>query len=120
MSTHPNTILMVSFTPDNLSRKTMRNIIDKYNGEQEDDTWSVRILDKDYHGIVMEEDYEENFQISAMAGDLVFLRMVTYGFGERVEWNKLADEERILRAWAVEVCWGFNCSYKIFVTANYW
>jgi hypothetical protein len=118
MSTHPNVILMAVLTPDGLSRKTMKDILQANNVTDPD--FDVKIVDEDYHHIVMESDYEEGFQVSAGEGDLVFLDMVTYGYGDTIEWGKLVKQKDNLEDWAKRMCDKFNCSYKIIVTANYW
>jgi len=51
MSTHPNVILMAVLKPDDLSRKTMRDII----GDVGDD---IPIGDNEYHTIIMETDFD--------------------------------------------------------------
>jgi len=119
MSTHPNTILMVTLTPDNLSRKTMREILN-FNGTEEDYDNEIQIEDSEYFHCIMESDYDESYQISAQEGDLVFFDMITYGYGERIEWEKLETQKKKLEKWAKEMCEKFNCSYKIFVSANNW
>lgn len=53
-------------------------------------------------------------------GDIIVYDMVTYGYGELIEWDKLVKQKEELEAWAKIMCEKFNCSYKIFVTANYW
>jgi hypothetical protein len=116
MNTHPNAILMVALTPDDLSRKTMRAILE----EGETNCGDIVIGSADYHSVIMESDYDEGFQVSAREGDLVFLDMVTYGYGETVLWQKLEEQKNELEEWAKDICKRHNCSYEIYVTANYW
>jgi hypothetical protein len=118
MGTHPNTILMAVLTPDGLSRKTMRDILAD-NGVSDADS-DVRIGEADYHHKIMEEDYEEGYQIAAGEGDLIFFNFVTYGYGEFVDWEDLEKQKNELKKWAGEMCSKHNCSFKIWVAANYW
>jgi hypothetical protein len=112
--------------PDGLTRKTYRSILDEQRENETDDAYAlvdetdVIIGGKDYHSIVMEEEYDEGFQISADEGDLVFFTFVTYGYGETIEWDRLAEMKDALEKWSIGVCEKHNCTYKIFVTANYW
>lgn len=117
MSTHPNAILLLTLTPDDLARKTYRNIMEYCDVQDESD---IKIADNNYHHRVMESDYYDGFQISANEGDIVLLDMVTYGYGDTIEWGILEKQKLELEQWAKDICEKFNCSYKIFVTANYW
>ena len=118
MSTHPNVILMVIFKPDGLSRKTHRDIL-KSNGIDDPDK-EIKIGDYEYNTIVMEEDYDEGNQISATEGDIVFYELVTYGYGDSVDWDVLEKNKLELQYWSKRMCIEHNCSYKIKVSANYW
>jgi len=118
MSVHPNAILLLALTPDDLARKTHKSILTEYGKPEDDD--DIRIGETDFHTAVMEEDYLEDFQISAKKGDIVVFDMVTYGYGEVMEWEKLEALKSSLEAWAKEVCEKYNCKHKIFITANYW
>jgi len=119
VSSHPNVILMAVLTPDGLARKTMREIL----AEQErkyttsDD---VLIGEIEYHSLVMEDCYNEGFQIAAPEGSLVFFDMVTYGCGEVIAWSGLKIRHDQLERWCQETCMKHNCSYVIQVTANHW
>ena len=117
MSTHPNAILLLALTPEDLARKTYRAILDDAKVEDDDD---IKIEGTDYHHCVMEEEYNESYQVSAKEGDIVLLDMVTYGYGETIEWVKLEAQKNSLEEWAKSVCEKFHCTYKIFITANYW
>ena len=126
MSTHPNAILLLTLTPDDLSRKTWKNILEeskvwKYQEEGVIDfEGQIKIGDNEYIHKVMESNSNEGMQISASEGDIIVFDMVTYGYGEVVEWDKLVKQKEELEEWAKIMCKKFNCSYKIFVTANYW
>jgi len=119
MSTHPNVILMCILTPNDLARKTFRTIV----GEKEADsgnTAEVTIKGKDYYVEVMEDEYNDDWQISAKEGDIVVFDMVTYGYGDNVEWETLEKQKQDLEVWAKEICERLSCAYKIVVAANYW
>lgn len=122
MGTHPNAILMVVLTPDNLARKTMRQILEEGNVEKLfDGTYDdIRIGGRKYHHFVAESNYEEMWQIASDEGDLVFFDLITYGYGESIEWSGLEAQKNDLELWARQMCEKFNCTYKIKVGANYW
>lgn len=119
MSTHPNVILMAVLTPDGLSRKTMRDILVDNNLEKDSD-FHVKIGGESYAHMIMESKYDNDLQISAAVGDLVFHDFVTYGYGECIEWSSLEERKIRLKRWAMETSEKHHCSYKIVVTANYW
>ena len=85
MSTHPNAILLLTLTPDDLARKTLRNILEEakvYKWNEEgviDFEGEIKLGDNRYHHKVMESDYDEDMQISAKEGDIIIYDMVTYG-----------------------------------------
>jgi len=118
MSQHPNVILTAVLTPDGLSRKTMREIMEEYGTGFEDSY--VLVGEKEYNALIMESNYDEGWQISAQEGDLVFFDLVTYGYGERVEWDDLESLKGELEEWAQKTCEAHHCSYRIWVTANHW
>lgn len=119
MSTHPNVILLLILTPQGLARKTMKDIRADGNVADDDDA-DIKIDDASYHNIVLEEDYDDGWQIGSKVGDLLFFDLVTYGYGEQIEWSKLEAQKKSLEAWAITICEKHHCSYKISVTANYW
>lgn len=108
---------MAVLKPDNLSRKTMREILSESNIDDDND---LKIGDAEYRHLVMESDYDEGYQISADEGDLVFFDMITYGYGENITWSKLEEKKTDLENWAIGICERHHCNYKIFITANYW
>ena len=116
MSTHPNAILMAVLTPDDLARKTMRAILEspQYDGEE------IKIGHHEYRPLVMEDNWDDGFQIAADEGSLVFWKFVTYGYGEVVDWADLEKQKVELEQWCKETCDIHHCSYVIRVTANYW
>ena len=117
MGTHPNAILQLVLTPDDLSRKTYRAIMEDFGINADDD---VCIGGKSYNHRLMEDDYYESSQISAKEGDIVFWDLVTYGYGEKIKWSNLESQKNMLEEWAKSVCEKYKCSFEIFVSANYW
>jgi len=126
MSTHPNAILLLTLTPDDLARKTWRSILEyakvwEWNNPGViHEEGQIKIDNNEYHQKVMESDYYESMQISANEGDIVVYDLVTYGYGDTIEWEKLEKQKVKLEEWANDICEKFHCTYKIFVTANYW
>ena len=126
MSTHPNAILLLTLTPEDLSRKTWKNIL-KESGVWEfdnpgviDEEGQIKIGKHGYMHQVMESDYYDDMQISANEGDIIVFDTATYGYGEVIEWKELEQRKIELEEWAKTMCEKFHCSYKIFITANYW
>jgi len=121
MSTHPNVILLCTLTPEGLSRATMRAILANAGiADEGEDTDEIPIGYEKYHHVVMEEDYNDDWQLTSKEGDLLIFDFVTCGYGEQISWEQLAKQKDELEAWAKEVCLLQKCSYKISVTANYW
>jgi hypothetical protein len=122
MSVHPNVILLCTLTPGGLARKTYRSLVEKYKRRQgyEEEQPDLLIGDTDYHCLVMENSYEEGWQISSKEGDILVFDLVTYGYGEQISWEKLETQKTDLENWAKHVCEEFHCKYGISVTANYW
>ncbi len=117
MSTHPNAMLLLVLKPDDLARKTMRAIRQEAGVGDEDD---IKIGKADYHLDVMEETYDEDKQIAADEGDIVMWDLVTYGYGEKIEWDKLAAQKAALDEWVKGVCERHKCAATIYISANYW
>lgn len=115
MSTHPNVILVLKLTPEGLARRTMREIAGEIP-----DAADIKIGSHDYHRVVMESDYNDDWQLTAKEGDLLFFDLVTYGYGEVISWENLAAQAYELEQWAKEISVKHHCSYAIEVTANYW
>ena len=120
MSTHPNAILLVTLTPEDGARKTFRAICAETDSAIDDGSASIKIAERLFHAMVMEDDYDENYQIGAKEGDIVLFDMVTYDYGDTIEWDKLAAQKTALEQWAVGICERHKCTSKFFVTANYW
>ena len=117
MGTHPNVILLLVLTPDDLVRKTYRSIISEAGLEPED---QIGVGGEEYHIGVMEDDYDEGMQLAAPVGSIVVYDMVTYGYGDVITWDALEAQKRCLEAWAKEICERHHCAYSFTVTANYW
>ena len=123
MSTHPNVILLLSLTPDDLSRKTKRSIVSNNRLDQDSDSEDddrIKIGDNSYYIEIMEDEYDDSWQISGNEGDIIIFSLVTYGYGEKVSWNDLEKRKNELEEWAKVTCETYHCSYQIDVTANYW
>ena len=119
MSTHPNTILMLVLTPDDLPRKTAREILGSDYSRDEGN--ELQIGGRDYHCLLMEnENYDEGFQIAAKQGELVFFIYVTYGYGDTVAFDEVSTHRDRLAAWAIENAVKHHCRWRIELTANYW
>ncbi len=117
MSSHPNAILQLNLTPDDLPMRTWRAITDDEGiGSDED----ISIGSEDFHHVVLQEDYDESYQIGGKPGDIVVFKMVTYGYGDFIPWGEFLQMHSALEAWAEKACKAYNCSFEIRVTANYW
>jgi hypothetical protein len=128
MSQHPNVILAVALTPDDLSRRTMRAILDEYAVPSSVNGGSSQIIVQniilpgfaEYHALVMEESYNEDYQLESKVGDLLFFTFITYGYGDIMLCPELIQRAEALSAWTEGVCEKYHCKARIFVTANYW
>lgn len=132
MSNHPNVLLIAVLTPDGLARKTMKSILsDNEACEHEDDSILLEPQGEVYQigdqekrmklrSMVMEGEYDDDYQIAAKEGDLVFFSTVTYGYGEAVPAPILVRMIDILERWCKATCEKHHCAYSIKVSANYW
>ncbi len=135
MSTHPNAMLLAELSPDDLPRKTLKALAALLivEGEDEDDldelqveipngkTSELAFQNRDsYHVKLMTDDYDESNQIKAATGSIVLYDLVTYGYGERILWDELVAQKERLEAWCKINCDKLRCTYKIYITANYW
>jgi len=121
ISIHPNVILMAILTPDGLSRKTYRAILGEHVSKDaiEGET-DVTIAGEKFHTHVFEDGYDEGWQIAGNEGDIAVLDLVTYGYGEKIAWDELVKRKAELEEWARQVCEKYTCSFRIYVSANYW
>ena len=118
MSTHPNAMLLGVLTPDDLSRKTYRAILDALGIDHDDP--SFKLGARNYSLQVMEESYDDDWQISAPEGSIVAHCFLTYGYGDTLEWSEVEKAKADLEAWLREACEKHKCSHSIHLTANYW
>lgn len=58
----------------------------------------LAIGERVYHTLVMEDNYDEGWQISGSEGDLIIFDLVTYGYGKDIKWGDLQDRVNSLRA----------------------
>lgn len=118
MSTHPNAILKLTLKPDDLARKTYREVLGERGVTASDDR--IKIGENDYNILVLEDGWHDDWQIGGDEGDIIVFAMVTYGYGTTILWDKLEAQKNALEAWAKTICEYFKCTSKIEVTANYW
>lgn len=119
MSSHPNVVLLLRLTPDGLSRKTLRDILFGDPTNSPDDE-SINIGGTDYSYLILEDSYDDDWQVSGKEGDLLFFDLVTYGYGKSISWDELATKKESLESWAQSICQSHSCDYEIVVTANHW
>jgi hypothetical protein len=111
-------MLILALTPDDLARKTYRQILTEA-GIESDGELKIGSMSCNHHG-VMECDYEEGIQLSLPEGTIYILDLVTYGYGEKIEWQDMELKKSEFTEWGRGVCERYNCTMKIFVSANYW
>jgi len=130
MSSHPKALLIAVLTPDDGSRKTMRAILKESGCANDDDVVIPPGAKVDYRpgmppipfdmGRMVFESYNDELQIEAKEGDLVFYSLVTYGYGEFITWADLQAKKDALEEWCKGICERHHCTYEIRVSANYW
>lgn len=119
MSIHPNALLMLHLSPNDLPRKTFLEIV-RDAGSDPDDA-QVKIDGHDYSVKLMDGDYDEGWQVSGAEGEIVLMSMVTYGYGERISWDDLRTRANALATWAEENMDRYKlASAKVSIGANYW
>lgn len=119
MSTHPNALLILCLTPDNLARKTYRAIAEENGIDEEDPV--IEIGEAQYHcGIHDEGGYDKHWQVNLPEGSIFLLDLFTYGYGDKKEWTELEKQKQELETWGRAVCEKHHCSMNIYVSANYW
>jgi len=119
---HPNVVLVLRLTPEGLPSKTYEDILADEKIYVDDGGYSSEIeIDGDgYDHHLMEDSYYEDYQISASEGDIIVFDLVTYGYGECIEWESLLSKKTELEKWALPVCEKHSCKASVFITANYW
>lgn len=144
MSTHPNVILKCTVKAEGTTRKLLRKLLSQNReeipdsnlppmlntkGEKVTNRFGGYILESRsedqliignhaYYTIVMEEGYDESWQISGEEGDLIIFDLVTYGYGEDISWDDLNKRVEDIKSWAYQP--SRNLEYTISVSANYW
>lgn len=118
MSIHPNVMLILSLTPNDLSHKTYNNILNDA-GIDNDGELKIGSMSCNHHG-VMESEYDENIQLSLPKGSIYIIDLATYGYGEKLTWKELETKKSEFEKWGKDVCEKHHCSMEIFVSANYW
>ena len=118
MSSHPNALLVLILTPDDLARQTYRAILAGAGIGKDDD---LKLCDGCLLSHkVMEDNYDDGIQIKAPEGSIVFYSFLTYGYGERITWDKAQSFKETIEKWAIGVCERHHCNYEISIGANYW
>ena len=127
MSRHPNAVLLLTLTPNEISNmsydeaiihsKNVYNDILEFTNTGEED--QVKINDKGYTILVMDDDYHEPYHISATLGDTVVFGYLSYGYGDVMKWCNVENMKNELETWGKSICEKFNCTYEINITANY-
>lgn len=131
MGTHPNALLVAELSPNDLPRKTYKELKVECGEDPDDDDLEVLIptgiesenrweREDRYHTFLAEDDYNQSNQITATVGSIILWDPVTYGYGERIEWDKLEAQKQRLDEWCKNISEKLNCTYRIYVTANYW
>ena len=121
MSSHPNAILMLTLQPQDLPRKTMRAILSEAGVDPDEESPQIKIGEHDYSVKLMEESYNESFQIAAPVGSIVLHDFLTYGYGDKCQWESASAQQTALQQWALAACERHNCTiHEIAVAANYW
>lgn len=64
----------------------------------------------------MEDEFDEDNQISGEEGDLIIFDLVTYGYGEEIGLDDLLRRAGDVGSW----CKANALDYRISVTANHW
>lgn len=118
MGQHPNVILVLALKPNDLS--SLSKILDVVIEHKDDEENEMIIGDSHYNYDIMKDDYLEGYQISGSEGDLILHQHVTYGYGDIIEWDRLETIKKELQEWATGMCKEFNCSHRIYITANFW
>lgn len=119
MSVHPNAMLMAHLSPGDLPRKTFLAILKDHKGNPDESF--IKIGGFRFYVIMMEESYDESWQISGVPGEIVLMNMVTYGYGERILWDALAERKNVLSEWIAENKDRYVIeSSEISIGANYW
>lgn len=114
-------ILQCNLTPDDLPRKTYRELEKEVKYQRYFKRYPIKfsIGRQGYHAIIMNSDCDEKHQLCANEGDIVVSTYMTVMFPGNIEWDTLVERKNELEAWATEICPKLKCSFKIVIGATY-
>lgn len=113
-------MLLCHMTTDGTARKTFREIAEHEEAEISEGSFTIKIGGRSYTVSVMEEDYDQDMQISGEEGQIVLHDFLTYGYGERLSLDALNMAIEELQHWAMQASKRHHCAYEISIGANYW
>ena len=114
MSSHPNTLLMLQLSPNEPSID-VKHLLDAECDSEGDCT--IKLGGFDYS---VATDDENDMQIRVPEGSAVLHDFLTYGYTDVVNWNEVPAIVDALKTWAEAFCDKHNCSYHIYIGANFW
>lgn len=122
MSSRPNTLLLCEFTPLGNPEETFKRMLAWLGVTEADEVYlQVGVENRHYSLLFLrDEDYSDDMQIGAKEGDIIFHTFLTYGYGEKLDLDELHAIVSELRAWAEIQATDFNCSFAIYLSANFW
>jgi len=145
MGIHPNAMLLVLVDPDNGSRRTYRELFAEMknmgiecepeydgtgggqfrlpngsDGKPTDRCPGGEPTEEDYYVQVFEDDYDHCFQISGREGQLSIHDLVTYGYGDKVQWKELEAQKNRLTDLLDQLAPKLKFTYEVYIGANYW
>lgn len=121
MSTDPNTLIVLQLTPNNGEDpyEVFSRIIKDLSLDEDDA--AISIDNKNYQiKVIGEEGYDENYQISSDPNTIILHTYITHGYGSTIDWSELEKINNSLEVWSAIIKTKYNCSSKIYITANYW
>lgn len=116
MSDQPNVMLMAVLTPDDLARRTARAICEELHTTGAGD---FQLGGKWFTVTIMEDNYDDTYQIKAMEGQIVVHCYLTYGYGLYMAWAEVVMLVNELERVIVDLCEKFHCTHEIVIGANY-
>lgn len=121
MGPRPNAMLILKLTPDDLPRKTFVAICKESGFDPKNsDNHKIKIGDLNYRIMVAKDCYDDEWQMSANEGQIILHDFLTYGYGEDIAWSEVARRASALEEWAKKACERHSCTYRIYISANYW
>ena len=123
MSMHPNTMLLAilkpKYTGECIFEKIWNQIADE-DGE-EGEYGELYLRNSSYKCINYSKDsYLEDYQIELEEGEVAIFDMVTYGYSDKTEWNKVEQQKKELEEWLVEYSNKIDFSFVMYLSANLW